>query len=64
MFTGRRATTAANGACRSGLISRSHRRLRPGASICVRSGIPSTRRTRSSALAVSMICLWRNSTSA
>ena len=40
MSTGRRygATTAANGACRSGLISRSHRRLRPGVSICAALG--------------------------
>ena len=39
MSTGRRATTAANGVCRSGLISHSHRRRRPGASICGHSGI-------------------------
>ena len=57
MSTGRRATTAANGACRSALISRSRRRRRPGVSICVRSGIASKPLTRSSALVVSMTCL-------
>ena len=48
------ATTAANGGCRSGLISRSRRRLRLGVSICVRSDILSKRMTRPSAFAVSM----------
>ena len=40
--TGRRygATPAANGACRSGPINRSHHRLRPGASICARTRHP------------------------
>ena len=42
------------GACRSGLISRSRRRLRLGVSICVRSDILSKRMTRPSAFAVSM----------
>ena len=56
-------STTRSGACRSALISRSRRRLRLGVSICVRSGIPSTRRTRSTAFAESMICVWTNSTS-
>jgi hypothetical protein len=49
--TTRSPNTARGGASRSGPISRSRRRLRLGVSICVRSDIPSTRRTRSSARA-------------
>ena len=44
------------GACHSGRISRSRRRLRPGGSICAALGIPSRPRTKSSASAESMIC--------
>jgi hypothetical protein len=57
MSNGRRATTAAIGACHSGLISRSRRRLQPGANICAHSDIASKPLTRLSAFAVSMICL-------
>jgi T5SS/PEP-CTERM-associated repeat protein len=48
----------------SALISRSHRRLRPGVSICAHSDIPSIRTTKSSAHASSTTCHWKNWTSA
>ena len=51
---GMETTTAENGACRLARTSLSRRRLRPGASICAALGIPSTRKTISSAPATSI----------